>query len=82
VVCEPIHHVRLEVPADTLGAVMPLLARLRVVSDAQEMRGTSCVLECAFDRYLPVRGTPPIRARTDHNPLNRKEYLLHVLRCV
>ena len=40
------------------------------------------VLECAFDCYQPVRGTFPRRPRTDHNPLNRKEYLLHVLRRV
>ena len=40
------------------------------------------VLECAFDHYQPVRGTIPTRPRTDHNPLNRKEYLLHVVRRV
>jgi ribosomal protection tetracycline resistance protein len=40
------------------------------------------VLESAFDRYQPVRGTVPTRPRSDHNPLNRKEYLLHVLRRV
>ncbi len=40
------------------------------------------VLEYAFDRYEPVRGTIPTRPRSDHNPLNRKEYLLHVLRRV
>jgi ribosomal protection tetracycline resistance protein len=40
------------------------------------------VLELAFQRYEPVRGaTPaPARPRTDHNPLNRKEYLLHLAR--
>jgi ribosomal protection tetracycline resistance protein len=38
------------------------------------------VLECAFERYQPVRGTIPGRPRSDHNPLNRKEYLLHVAR--
>ena len=36
-------------------------------------------LESAFSHYLPVRGQPPTRARSDHNPLNRKAYLLHVL---
>jgi ribosomal protection tetracycline resistance protein len=44
-------------------------------------RGES-VLECAFDHYQPVRGAAPSRPRTDHNPLNRKEYLLHVVRRV
>jgi ribosomal protection tetracycline resistance protein len=40
------------------------------------------VLECAFDRYEPVRHEIPTRPRSDHNPLNRKEYLLHVMRRV
>ncbi|MEU2432952.1 translation factor GTPase family protein [Streptomyces sp. NPDC007861] len=41
------------------------------------------VLECAFERYAPVAdGTVPSRPRTDHNPLDRKEYLLHVVRRV
>jgi ribosomal protection tetracycline resistance protein len=40
------------------------------------------VLESAFDRYQPVRGTIPTRPRSDHNPLNRKEYLLNVVRRV
>ncbi len=38
------------------------------------------VLECVFDRYRPVRGAPPERLRTDHNPLDRKAYLLQVTR--
>jgi ribosomal protection tetracycline resistance protein len=40
------------------------------------------VLECAFERYQPVAGTIPTRPRSDHNPLNREEYLLHVVRRV
>ncbi len=40
------------------------------------------VLECAFARYQPIGGPFPTRSRSDHNPLNRKEYLLHVLRRV
>jgi ribosomal protection tetracycline resistance protein len=36
------------------------------------------VLESAFDRYQPVNGTIPTRPRSDHNPLNRKEYLLRL----
>jgi ribosomal protection tetracycline resistance protein len=37
------------------------------------------VLECTFSRYEPVRGEPPTRPRSDYNPLNRKEYLMHVM---
>jgi ribosomal protection tetracycline resistance protein len=40
------------------------------------------VLENAFDHYRQIRGEAPTRPRTDHNPLDRKEYLLHVLRRV
>ncbi|MGD9890807.1 MAG: GTP-binding protein [Dehalococcoidia bacterium] len=40
------------------------------------------VLESAFECYQAVGGTIPLRPRTDHNPINRKEYLLHVLRRV
>jgi ribosomal protection tetracycline resistance protein len=40
------------------------------------------VLECAFDRHEPVGGRPPIRARSDPNPVNRDEYLLHLARRV
>ena len=40
------------------------------------------VLETAFDHYAPVHGPVPDRPRTDQNPLDRKEYLLHVQRRV
>ena len=40
------------------------------------------VLETSFNCYRPVSGDIPVRPRSDHNPLNRKEYLLHVVRRV
>ena len=40
------------------------------------------VLESAFDHYRPVGRPLPERPRTDHNPLDRREYLLHVQRRV
>jgi ribosomal protection tetracycline resistance protein len=40
------------------------------------------VLESVFDRYRPVEGEVPTRPRTDHNPLHREEYLLHLARRV
>jgi ribosomal protection tetracycline resistance protein len=40
------------------------------------------VLESAFDRYQPLTGAIPTRPRSDHNPLNREQYLLHVARRV
>ena len=107
-VYEPIHRFHLEVPAGTLGPILPALARLHAVPQTPAVRGASCTLEgeipaawvhelqqqlpaltrgegvlaYAFDSYQPVRGTIPTRPRTDHNPLNRKEYLLHVMRRV
>jgi ribosomal protection tetracycline resistance protein len=58
-------------------------ARVRdLVRELPTLTGGEGVLETAFDRYRQVRGTAPARPRTDHNPLNRKEYLLHVARRV
>ncbi len=62
-----------EIPAARVHELQQLLPRLT--------RGEG-VLECVFDSYQPVQGAIPARPRTDHNPLNRKEYLLHVLRRV
>ena len=45
VVCEPIHRFRLEVPDDTLGAVLPVLARLGAVPGAPVPRGRSYLVE-------------------------------------
>jgi ribosomal protection tetracycline resistance protein len=100
------HRFHLEIPADTFGAMAPVLARMRAAVQTQETRGSSFmlegevpvarvhelqqqlpaltrgegVLECDFDiaRYQPVGGMPPTQPRTDHNPLDRKEYLLRV----
>jgi ribosomal protection tetracycline resistance protein len=106
VVCEPIHRFHLEVPPDTVGSILPVLARLSAVPRATTMHDSAAsldgeipstrihdlqqrlpaltrgegVLDSHFDHYQSVRGTIPSRPRSDNNPLNRKEYLLHVLR--
>ncbi|MCW2506733.1 MAG: GTP-binding protein [Actinomycetia bacterium] len=105
-VCEPLHRFALEIPGDTLAAVLPVLARIRAVPGAPTTTGSVCtltgsvpaaevhglrlripgltrgegVLESAFDRYEPVTGPIPVRARSGPDPRNRKEYLLHVVR--
>ncbi|SCK27571.1 translation factor GTPase family protein [Streptomyces sp. WMMB 322] len=105
---EPMHRFRLEIPAETFGAVLPVLSRLRGVPQAPVTKGDAYVLEgeipaarvheleqqlptltsgegvleCAFACYRPVVGEAPSRPRTDHDPLNRKEYLLRVVRRV
>lgn len=38
------------------------------------------VLEWEFDGYHPVTGRSPSRRRTTPNPVNRKEYLMHLAR--
>ncbi|WP_333773599.1 translation factor GTPase family protein [Streptomyces sp. IBSBF 3136] len=109
VVYEPMHRFRVEAPADTLGALLPVLARLGAVPESTGAHDLAGVLEGAvpaarvhelgqrlpgltrgegeletvFDHYAPVtRGPLPERPRTDHNPLDRKEYLLNVTRRV
>ncbi|MFF2847236.1 GTP-binding protein [Streptomyces sp. NPDC058001] len=62
-----------EIPAAHLHALEQQLPTLT---------GGEGVLESAFARYRPVTGPVPTRARTDHNPLDRKEYLLRVTRRV
>ena len=62
-----------EIPASAIHALEQRLPGLT--------RGEG-VLECAFERYRPVRGSVPSRSRSDHNPLDRTEYLLHVQRRV
>jgi ribosomal protection tetracycline resistance protein len=60
-----------EVPAARVHELQRLLPALT--------RGEG-VLDSAFERYEPVRAVAPSRPRTDHNPLDRKEYLLRVVR--
>ncbi|MFI0713383.1 GTP-binding protein [Streptomyces inhibens] len=44
-VYEPLHRFRMEIPADTLGPLSPVPARLHAVVRAPEMRGAACLLE-------------------------------------
>ena len=105
VVCEPIHRFHLEAPADSLAALLGLLAQARAAPEGPVLAGSWCTLdgavpaaevhgvhrqlrgithgegvfEATFDRYEPVAGRGPTRPRSDNNPLDRKEYLRHVL---
>jgi len=45
VVCEPVHHFRLDAPASTLGPLLPALARLRAVPATQAIRGAVVTVE-------------------------------------
>lgn len=44
-VCEPVHRFGLEIPADALGPMLPVLARLGAAPGVPEMRGAACWLE-------------------------------------
>jgi ribosomal protection tetracycline resistance protein len=66
----------------TLEGEIPAALVHRLQQELPALTRGEGVLECAFDHYRPIRGTIPSRPRTDHNPLNRKEYLLHVMRRV
>lgn len=107
-VYEPVLRFYIEMPEESYGPLLPLLATLDAIPDTPRLRGETCllegqipaarlqelqqrlpgmtrgegVLESEFDRYAPVSGEIPVRPRSDHNPLDRKEYLLHVLRRV
>ncbi len=72
-------------PAGSAYRVDGVIPAARVHELEQRLPGLTRgegMLESAFDSYQEVRGPAPARPRTDHNPLNRKEYLLHVIRLV
>jgi ribosomal protection tetracycline resistance protein len=70
----------------TAGAVSVIEGEVpaaRVHELAQQLPGLTRgegVFDYSFARYQPVTGPVPSRPRWDHNPLNRKEYLLNVVR--
>ena len=51
----------------------------RLQQQAPRLTRGEGVLEHSFGRYRPVRGPISTRPRSDFNPLNRKEYMLHVM---
>jgi ribosomal protection tetracycline resistance protein len=73
---EPVQRFHLEVPADTTGAVLPVLARLRAVPEAPVVNGTWCTLEGdiraarvqALEQRLPglTRGEGVLECVFDH----------------
>ncbi|MES2897667.1 MAG: translation factor GTPase family protein [Pseudomonadota bacterium] len=105
-VCEPMQRFELDVPGDTLGSILSVLAQVDAIPRTQVPRGLACrlegeipaarvhelqlklptltrgegVLETTFHQHQPVRGAVPSRPRTDHDPLDRKVYLLNLKR--
>ncbi|MBP2324172.1 ribosomal protection tetracycline resistance protein [Kibdelosporangium banguiense] len=76
VVHEPMHRFHLEIPADTIGTVQPILVRLRGIPLTSEIRGSVCRLEGdipaarvhELDRLLPslTRGEGVLECAFDH----------------
>jgi ribosomal protection tetracycline resistance protein len=57
-VCEPVHRFELEVPADTLGAVLPALTRLHAIPEAPRAHGSSWYL---LDGMVPAAQVHELR---------------------
>jgi ribosomal protection tetracycline resistance protein len=66
----------------TLEGEIPAAAVYQLEQQLPALTRGEGVLESSFDRYHPVTGPTPSRPRTDHDPLNRRDYLLHVQRRV
>jgi ribosomal protection tetracycline resistance protein len=76
VVCEPVHHFRLEAPADTLGALLPALAKLHAIPGVSATGNSVCILEGdipvthvhALQQQLPplTRGEGIVESSFDH----------------
>ncbi len=75
-VCEPVHRFRLEAPADTLGALLPALARLHAIPGVAATGNSVCILEGdipvthvhALQQQLPplTRGEGIVESTFDH----------------
>jgi ribosomal protection tetracycline resistance protein len=73
---EPMHRFHLEIPADTYGAVLPVLSRLRAVPQVPLQRGEDCLLDGVLpaasvhelEQLLPAltRGEGVLESEFDH----------------
>jgi ribosomal protection tetracycline resistance protein len=70
VVCEPVHHFRLETPADTLNVLLPVLARLHAVPGVTGTKDSWSTLE----GDIPVAKVHELRQQIP--PLTRGEGLM------
>ncbi len=70
VVCEPIHHFRLEAPADTLSALLPVLAKLHA-NPAVSATGSSW---CTLEGDIPVTHVHALQQQLP--PLTRGEGIM------
>jgi ribosomal protection tetracycline resistance protein len=64
----------------TIETVLPAARVQELQRQLPALTAGEGVLESDFGGYQPVSSTPPTRRRTTPNPLNRKEYLMHLAR--
>jgi len=69
-------------PACLLAAEIPAARLHELQQQLPALTRGEGVVDIVSASYRPARKPVPIRTRTDHNPLNRAEYLLHVVRRV
>jgi ribosomal protection tetracycline resistance protein len=62
VVCEPVHHFSLDTPADTLNALLPVLARLHAVPRVSATSGPVCTVE----GDIPATAVHGLRQQVPH----------------
>jgi ribosomal protection tetracycline resistance protein len=73
---EPVHRFRVEAPADTFGALLPVLSRLRASPEPPQLRGADCLVEgvlpaasiSELEQRLPglTRGEGVLETAFDH----------------
>jgi ribosomal protection tetracycline resistance protein len=61
-----------------LDGVIRVAALHHLQSRLPDLTRGEGVLETSFAGYRPIEGAPPARPRTDHNPLDRTDYLRRV----
>jgi ribosomal protection tetracycline resistance protein len=67
-------------PLMTVAGDIPAAQVNTLAQQLPALTGGEGVLEAAFGYHRLAREPAPVRARSDHNPLHREEYLLHVTR--
>ena len=69
-----------EGPLLTVAGDIPAAQVHELVQQLPGLTRGEGVLDATFGWYRPAREPVPVRPRSDHHPLHREEYLLHVMR--
>lgn|GEM_PF-1083350 len=63
-----------------IEGAMPVRRTVDFERSVPDLTGGEGVFAAEFGGYAKVNGAPPVRPRTDNNPLNREEYLRRTLK--